>query len=193
MKNLVKITLVLFCCALMPVKMEAQIKKNKKGIPTQTLPQGTLNGNLNLERIKQHLKNNKMCYVTTVSTTAIFDPKHPKPVTDVVGYFVSNELRQERDYLRVNAKLLRQDSRFSSSRADNYEVLIYPQRSKKDLVDVNRVKLTWRSPEKGLKTFLLQNVHVQYKPYGILITGDYLLDGALVGVSIGLMPEACLI
>jgi len=188
-------------CLLIGVgTLNAQTKRSKVTRPTTpipsrpiTLPPGTLNGNLNLEKIKQDLKSGKLCYMTTLSTNTIFPPKNPKAVKDIVGYFISSGIRHERNYLGVNAKLLRSDKRFSSSSADYYEILIYPQPGKPQLVNKNQVKLTWRSAENGLKTFNLKNVSVQYKPYGILITGDFEIGKkTMTGVSIGIIPQQCI-
>ncbi len=199
MKTLVT-TICLFLCIGMGA-LNAQIKKprispNTANIPSRpvSLPSGTLNNTINLESIKQHLKNKKMCYVTSLAANVTFPAGGGNRVKNIQGRFVDGSIREERNYLRLNTKLLRSDQGFNTSRGDTFEVLIYPDRSNAQLVDKNQVKLTWRSPENGLKTFNLRNVSVSYKPYGILITGDYEIDGkTLVGVSIGIIPEACLI
>lgn len=197
-------TLVTTICLLLFIgtgAMNAQIKKpkispNTGNIPTRpvNLPPGTLNNNINLESIKQHLANKKVCYVTSLAANITFPAGGGNRVKNIQGRFVNGGIKHERNYLRLNTTLLRSDRGFNTARGDTFEVLIYPQRSNAQLVDKNQVKLTWRSPENGLKTFNLKNVSVSYKPYGMLITGDYEIDGkTLVGVSIGIIPEACLI
>jgi len=199
MKTLVTTICLLFFVGIGTVN--AQIKKPKIPITNGTtitkplnLPPWALDNNLNLEKIKQHLKNRKMCYMTSLATNVIFPSGGGKVVRNMQGRFASSSIFHERDYLRLNTRLLRSDKRFNPSQADTYEVLIYPQRSKSHLVDKNRVKLTWRSPENGLNTSYLKNVSVQYKSYGILITGDYEINGkTMVGVSIAITPQGCII
>jgi len=172
----------------------AQIKKNTKlKIPTNNRFPIT-SSNLDLEQIKAHISSGKYCYELNVSSTAIIPPKHPQRLKAIDAYFnTTRNVRVERNYLRTNGLLLRSDKAFNRNRGNNYEVLIYPNRSDKKKIDKNQVKITWNTPEKGLKTFHLKNVSIQYKPYGILIIGDYEIDGIVFGVSIGLIPTTCLI
>lgn len=190
MKKLIT-TLVLVLITL--TVSNAQIKKTKLKIPTNNRFPIT-SSNLDLEQIKSHIKSGKYCYELNVSSTAIIPPKHPARLKAIDAYFnTTRNVRVERTYLRSNGLLLRSDKSFNRNRGNNYEVLIYPDRSDKRKIDKNQVKITWNIPEKGLKTFLLKNVSIQYKPYGILIIGDYEIDGIIFGVSIGLTPTTCLI
>ena len=173
------------------IGMQAQIKPTTK-LPNKN-PFPISSSNLDLERIKQHITSNKFCYEVSMSSTAIIPPKQLKAVKAVDGYFSSTKyVKVERNYLRMNGLFLRSDRAYNRSRGETYEILIYPNRSDKRKIDLNQVKLTWRSAEKGLKTFLLKNVNVQYKPYGIVIIGDYEIDGMIFGVTIGLKPGDCL-
>lgn len=173
----------------------AQIKNT-----TQKIPSGgginpeLLDGNLNLETIKKHINSGKLCYTLNVSMTAIVPPKNPTPVKAIDGYYNSTKyVKVERNYLRTNGLLLRSDKEFNRNFGNSFEVLIYPQRRDSKKVDENQVKLTWRIPESQLRTFNLKNVAVQYKPHGILIIGDYEVDGIIFGVSIALIPNGCII
>ncbi len=171
-----------------------QIKKNPKvKIPAKnTITIGS--SNLDMEKIKTHISSGTYCYELNVSSTAIIPPKHPQKLKAIDAYFTTTRnVKVERNYLRTNGLLLRSDKAFSRTRGNNYEVLIYPDRSDKRKIDKNQVKITWNTPEKGLNTFHLKNVAIQYKPYGILIIGDYEIDGIVFGVSIGLIPTTCLI
>ena len=174
------------------VALEAQIKK-----PMVNVPGGSelkLTTDLNLETIKGHIRNKTFCYTLHLSSTAIVPPKHPQPLKALDAYYSStNYVIVERDYLRSNGLLLRSDTGFNRNAGNTYEVLIYPERADKRNVDVNRVKLTWRSPERGLNTFHLKNVSVSYKSYGILIIGDYEIDGLVFGVTLALTPGSCII
>ena len=173
----------------------AQIKNTSKKIPTGggINPQ-LLDGNLNLETVKKHINSGKLCYTINASMTAIFPPKNPSPVKAVDAHYNATKyVKVERNYLRTNGLLLRSDKNFNRNFGNNFEVLIYPQRSDSKKVDENQVKLTWRIPESQLRTFNLKNVSVKYKPHGILIIGDYEVDGIIFGVSIALIPNSCII
>ncbi|NER18697.1 hypothetical protein [Spongiivirga citrea] len=191
MKNFITICLMLlFTISIVNAQIRRDIKLPKKTPITKY----DLNNNLDLEKIKNHIKSNKFCYTVNVSSTAIFAPKYPNPVKAVDAYYTSTKyLKVERSYLRTNGLLLRSDKTFNRSQGNNYEVLIYPDRRNPKLVNKNQVKLTWRIPESQLRTFNLKNVSVQYKPHGILITGNYEVDGIVFGVSIALVPTTCLI
>ncbi|WP_027077649.1 hypothetical protein [Maribacter antarcticus] len=173
----------------------AQIRNENVKIP----PKGTVNlanydGNLNLETIKKHITSGKLCYTINLSLTAIMPPKKATPVKAIDTHYASTKyVKVEREYLRSNGLLLRSDKRFNRNFGNNFEVLIYPQRNDKKKVDKNQVKLTWKIPESQLRTFNLKNVSVQYKPHGILITGDYEVDGIVFGVSIALIPNSCIL
>ncbi len=173
----------------------AQIKNDKLKNPSQVqIDPALLDGNLNLETIKKHIKSGKLCYTINTSMTAIFPPKNPKPVKAVDAHYKSTRyVRVEREYLRTNGLLVRSDSDFNRNFGNNFEVLIYPQRRDSKKVDENQVKLTWSIPESRLRTFHLQNVSVRYKSHGISITGDYEVDGIVFGVSIALIPNSCVI
>ena len=190
-----KITLMIAFMFFGLAILHAQIKKPPLKTP---VPQERrffpLDNNLNLETIKQHIKDKKFCYVVKLSTTVIIPPEYPQAVMGITGYYSTTQyLRVERSYLRSNGLMLRSDKNYNRAQGNNYEVLIYPDASDSKKVDKNQVKLTWNSPEKGLQTFHLQNVSMRYLPYGILITGDYDIKGMVFGVSLALMPGDCLI
>lgn len=186
-KTTITFLLIFFClCGL-----QAQITKSKGALSNKSFP--ITSSNLDLEQIKGHIKAGTFCYEINVSTTAIIPPKAPRRLKGLDGYYnTSKYVKIERSYLRSNGLMLRSDKNFDRNRGDTYEVLIYPSGSDKRKVDKNQVKLTWRSTEMGLKTFSLNNVSVQYKPYGILIIGDYETEGTVLGVSIALTPATCL-
>lgn len=188
-----KIITTIVLVALTFSMVDAQIKNTKLKIPNNNRFPIT-SSNLDLEQIKAHIKSGKYCYELNVSSTAIIPPKHPARLKAIDAYYnTTRNVRIERNYLRTNGLLLRSDKAFNRNRGNNYEVLIYPDRSDKRKIDKNQVKITWNTPEKGLKTFHLKNVSIQYKSYGILIIGDYEIDGIIFGVSIGLIPTTCLI
>ncbi len=188
-----KIIITLVLALIVITVTNAQIKNTKLKIPNNNTFQVT-SSNLDLEQIKSHIKSGKYCYELNVSSTAIIPPKHPARLKTIDAYYsTTRNVRVERSYLRSNGLLLRSDKAFNRNRGNYYEVLIYPDRSDKRKIDKNQVKITWKTPEKGLKTFHLKNVSIQYKPYGILIIGDYEIDGIIFGVSIGLIPTTCLI
>lgn len=172
-----------------------QIKNEKLKVPSKTeINPALLDGNLNLETIKKHIATGKLCYTVNLGLTAIFPPKNPKPVKALDAHYSSTKyVKVERNYLRTNGLLLRSDKNFNRNHGNNFEVLIYPQRNDSKKIDKNQVKLTWRIPESQLRTFHLENVSVRYKPHGILITGDYDVDGIVFGVSIALVPNGCII
>lgn len=189
-----KIILVL-SIVLITTTSFSQIKNTNSKLPSgvNINPQ-LLDGNLNLETIKKHIKTGKLCYTINTSMTAIFPPKNPTPVKAIDAYYNSTKyVKVERSYLRSNGLLLRSDKNFNRNFGNNFEVLIYPQRRDSKKVDENQVKLTWRIPESQLRTFNLKNVSVKYKPHGILIIGDYEVDGIIFGVSIALIPNSCII
>ena len=193
MKN-VFTTMVL---ALMVVTIgSAQIKPNRVKIPSKIDPKIDLtktNSNLDLEKVKKHIQDGKYCYRLNATSTAIFKPQG-RLVGAVDARLTHNGyVKTERAYLRTNGKLLRSDTNYNNARGNYYEVLIYPERNNPKKVDKNQVKITWRIPESQLRTFHLQNVSVRYKPNGILITGDYEVDGIVFGVCIALTPQTCLI
>jgi len=187
-----KIITVLTIALVVLTTMNAQIKKPKINTGT-TVDLSQLDGNLNLETIKGHIKSGKLCYTINAGVTAIIPPDHPKPVKGIDAYYSSTQyVKIERSYLRTNGKLFRSDKGFNRNQGNYFEILINPKRNDPKKVDVNQVKLTWRIPESQLRTFLLKNVSVQYKRHGILITGDYEVDGIVLGASIALVPTACL-
>lgn len=191
-----KTTILLFALSVLSLStMNAQIPTNNKKLPSGiTIDPNKLDANLNLETIKNHIASGKYCYTINLSATAIIPPKNPTPLKAIDAYYSSTKyVRVERNYLRTNGLLVRSDKNFNRNFGNNFEVLIYPQRNDSKKVDKNSVKLTWNIPESQLRTFNLKNVSVQYKPYGILIIGDYEVDGIVFGVSIGLIPTTCLI
>lgn len=198
MKNLFK-TILLIVLAF--TSANAQIKKiNRSKInKTVNIKQNKINYNfknqyLDLETIKSNIKSGKKCYALNVSSTAIVPPKYPKSVKAIDAYYSASQyIRVERDYLRSNGLLLRSDAGFAKYRGNNYEVIIYPLSRNKKEIDQRRVKITWNIPGSGVQTFTLRHVSIQYKTYGILIIGDYNVNGIIFGVSISLTPTGCLI
>ncbi len=184
------IVLVLLSITIANAQIRRDIKLPKKNPITKL----DLSNDLDLNKIKKHIKDGKFCYTVNVSSTAIFPPKYPQAVKAIDARYSSTRyLKVERNYLRTNGLLLRSDNGFNRNRGNNFEVLIYPDRRNSKLVDKNQVKITWRIPESQLRTFNLKNVSVLYKPHGILITGDYEVDGIVFGVSIAVIPTTCLI
>lgn len=194
--KIMKTTILLFALSVFSLStMNAQIPTTNKKIPSGIIINpNKLDPNLNLETIKNHIASGKYCYTINLSLTAIIPPKNPTPLQAIDAYYSSTRyIKVERNYLRTNGLLVRSDKNFNRNFGNNFEVLIYPQRNDAKKVDENSVKLTWNIPESQLRTFNLKNVSVQYKSYGILIIGDYEVDGIVFGVSIGLIPTACLI
>ena len=190
-----KIFLIIILILVGQISSYGQIKNEKLKIPSKTkIDPSLLSGNLNLETIKKHITTGKLCYTVNLGLTAIFPPKNPTPVKALDAYYSSTRyVKVERNYLRTNGLLLRGDKNFNRISGNTFEVLIYPDRRDSKKVDKNQVILTWRIPESQLRTFSLKNVSVRYKPHGILITGDYEVDGIVFGVSIALIPNSCII
>jgi hypothetical protein len=198
-KKLLVITLLFACftavnAQVKPLNNLSKYKVNKKITDNNiTLP---LNQPLNLVTIKNNINNNSSCYLMSLSTTVIIPPKNGQYLKDMVGYFVSGRyIKVERNYLRVNELLLRSDKNFSKVQGNNFEVLIYPDSGNPKEINKRMVKLSWKLPETGniVQTFQLRDVNIVYKTYGILITGNYEINGVLFGVSIGITPTTCLI
>lgn len=185
-KYFITIVIVALTCT----SFNAQIKKI-----TPTLPDNVnLSADLDLDKIKNHITSGEFCYEINLSSTVIIPPKYPKKLAAIDAYYNTTKyVEVERTYLRSNGLLLRSDKNFNRINGNSYEVLIYPDRYDRKKIDKNQVKITWNTPERGLKTFLLKNVSIQYKPYGILIIGDYEIEGVIFGVNIGLIPTTCLI
>ncbi len=195
-----KILFKIFIIAIITItSATAQIRNTKKINLTKKvyLPKDRLNLNnqyLNLETIKSNIKSRKKCYNIDVSSTAIIPPKYPKYVKSIDAYYSARGyVFVELNYLRTNGLLLRSDVSFSKFKGNNYEVLIYPESNNKKKIDKNRIKITWHMPDQGVQTFNLRHVSIQYKTYGILIIGDYDINGVITGVSISLTPTNCLI
>ncbi len=187
-----KIIIALLLMGFCHQGIQAQIKSKAKLPNNGSFP--ITSSNLDLEQIKGHINSGKFCYTINASMTAIFPPKSLNPVKAVDGHYNSTKyVKVERTYLRTNGLLVRSDKDFNRNFGNNFEVLIYPQRRDSKKVDENQVKLTWRIPESRLRTFHLQNVSVRYKRHGILINGDYEVDGIVFGVTIALIPNGCII
>ncbi|WP_273567986.1 hypothetical protein [Maribacter halichondriae] len=145
-------------------------------------------GSLNLDIILDDFKSKKRSYHMNVSTTAIMNTGHVFPI---VGYSLNQYTYWEvgsTGYWRADNRIKRSDSGFSAS--NHFEVLVYPNRSAPELVDQNGIKITWRSPEMGLHTFILENVSVYYVTNGILINGSYKIKDTPIGVSISITPKS---
>jgi len=198
MKTFIKtiiLTILTVTVASAQIKNSNKIKlHNRVNLPNNNLNIDVNHQYLNLETIKANIKSGKQCYQINVSSTAIIPPKYPKAVTAIDAYYsTGNYLKVEGKYLRTNGLLLRSDYGFKKYRGNNYEVLIYPSSYNKKEIDQRRVKITWHIPGQGVQTFMLRHVSIQYKTYGILIIGDYNVNGIIFGVSISLIPTSCLI
>ena len=153
----------------------------------QDLSPSVPEGSLNLETMLENFENKKERYFVNVSVTSILSSYITKPI---VGYTLKEDLYWEVGsigYWRADCSLRRSDSGFSS--ANHFEVLIYPNSSYPEMVDKNQVKITWRSGELGLNTFILENVSVRYISDGILINGSYTVRNSAIGVSIAISPK----
>jgi len=199
MKNSIK-TLAIIIFTITSVTAQIKVNKLPKKI---NLPNDKVyfnpNQYLDLETIKRDIKSGKKCYKINSSSSAIIPPKYPKRVKAIDAYYTSSQyVRVEGVYLKSNGLLLRSDAGFSKYRGNNYEILIYPSSANKKEIDQRRIKITWNMPNEGTQTytrqtFTLRHVSIQYKTYGILIIGDYNINGIIFGVAISLIPTDCLI
>lgn len=192
-----KKVITLFSIFLLTVlSVQAQIKKPVIKLPNNNNLEG-LSSNLDMNQIKNHINTSTFCYKVNLTSTAIIPPNTSSSgqiLTAIDTYYThTGYLKTEKNYLRVNGLLLRSDKGFSRHSGNSYEVLLYPDSSDSKKIDKNMVKITWRTPEKGLKTFHLKHVDVQYKSYGILIIGNYEIDSIVFGVSLSLIPTTCLL
>jgi len=192
------ITILLITITLTSVNAQIKVKNNaiKNKINLGYNKTHLSFGPLNLLTIKNNIKNRKSCYVMHLSTTAIIPPKNGQYLKDMVGYFGGSKyVKFERNHLRINDLLLRSDKNFSKLYGNNFEILIYSDIRNPKEINKNMVKLSWKLPETGniVQTFNLRDVTIIYKPYGILITGNYNINGVLFGVSISITPSTCLI
>ncbi|WP_141402408.1 hypothetical protein [Sediminicola luteus] len=147
--------------------------------------------NMNMDNIRIGIESGKKCYLIKGVANGLFKLERGDFANNVVGYFENFKyLYTEAGYLRSDNKLLRNDKRFKSG--NHFEVLIYPDRNDKRLVNKNMVKVTWWTPELQLRTFSLKNVSVRYQKQGILITGDHEIEGNPMGFSFSITQTTCL-
>ncbi len=168
----------------------AQIKNSKLKLPSDT--NLSIDPNLNLDKIKGHLKSGDYCYDAQVGTTAIIPPKTGGvQLVPVIGYLITNKIREGNGQLVVEGTLLKNTNGYT--RGDSYTIYITPDRSDKKKIDKENIFISWGLSGERLGRFQLKNVSVQYKPYGIVLIGNYEVNGILIGVNLSLSPVACLI
>lgn len=179
-----KVTLLLLTMSLISICSTAQIQldNNKKTINRLQTPPQTLK-NINFSAIKTNLDKKTVCYQVLVAATYSTIEN-----TDAIIAYGTGKLKSEREYLRANFEILRSDNRFASSRGNAFEVIM---RSSGDSFSAEGVKITWRFPDVGLQTFMLENVHVQYGYYGITISGSKKVENKLIGFSITIQKTEC--
>lgn len=187
MKKLITIVLTIF----MVSAINAQIKNATAKIPGNTLI-SSIDPNLNLEKIKNHLKSGDYCYDLNLASTAIVPPKTGGVrLVPIVGYFSTSSLVERSNQLAISGNLLINTNGFR--RGDGFTVFLGPESRDATKINKQAVYITWDLPSENLRTIQLKNVTIEYKPYGILIIGDYDYDGLLIAVSMTLTPKSCLI
>ncbi len=166
------------------------LKSTGKSLAQNSFEPGELSlidGNLHLGTMLENFQTKKRNYLMNVSTTAILNKGR---TSAIVGYSLREYTYWEvgsRGYWRADNSINRSDTAFATS--NHFEVLVYPDPSSPNLVDENRILITWRSPELGLNTFTLDNVSVYYVTDGILINGSYKIKNTPIGVSISITPK----
>ena len=171
--------------------VNAQIKKPRVKIPRNT-PFSNIDPNLNLEKIKIHLKSGAHCYGFNLATTAIVPPKTGGVrLVPIIGYLSTNRIAERSEQLVISGSLLKNTNRYLGR--DSYTVFLAPDNRDAKKINKLGVFITWRLAGENLRTFQLRNVAIEYKPYGILIIGDYEVDGVLIAMSMTLSPKPCLI
>lgn len=184
---------IVFISSILLCNAQIGIKPTKTVIPQREIPTGT---NLELQKltfyaIKKGIEKGDQCYKMGVSIGFVEKQANNLKAGPQVAYAMA-EVKEESVYLRSNFMLLRSDKQFSRAYGNTFEVIIIPDRN--GVFNPNNVKLTWRFPDIGVKTFLLENVHIQNHTYGVTITGDALIDGKkMLAVSIALAEVQCLI
>ena len=170
--------------------MNAQIKNDKLKLPSRN--NLSLDPNLNLDKIKVHLKSGDYCYDAQVGTTAIIPPKTGGvQLVPIIGHLMTNDIREGNGQLIVEGTL--KNSTYGFARGDSYTIYITPESGDKKKIDKDNIFISWGLSGERLGWFQLKNVSVQYKPYGIVLIGNYEVNGILVGVNLSLSPVACLI
>lgn len=179
-----KVTLLLLAMSLFSICSMAQIKpvnntKIGKGLqtPLQTLKK------INFSAIKTNLDKKTGCYQVFVASTYSTTEN-----SDAIIAYGTGKLKSEREYLRTNFEILRSDHRFASSGGNSFEVIMRPSG---DSFSAEGVKITWRFPDVGLQTFILENVRVQYGYYGVTISGNKKVENKLIGFSITIQKTEC--
>ena len=173
----------------------AQIKPNRVKLPNQIDPKIDLtkvNSNLDLEKVKKHIQDGTYCYELTLSSTVLFHPKGRLPIKAIDARFtLQGYTTVLRNSLKSNGKLLRRDKSYRNG--DTYTVFINQDPRDPKKVHRTGVFVTWNSSDVDRRTQQLKDVVVKYKPWGIFITGNYEANGSLVGISMVLTPQTCLI
>lgn len=187
MKNLITTIIVI---VLTFTALNAQINNIKVKIPTNR--NLNLDPNLNLEKIKGHLKSGDYCYEAQLGTTAIIPPKTGGvSLVPIIGHLISTNIKDGQGQLVVEGSLL--SSMYGYAKGDEYTIYISPDSRDKTKIDAANIYILWRLPGERLRDFKLKNVSIQYKPYGIILVGNYEVNGILIGVNMTLTPTACLI
>lgn len=169
----------------------AQIKNNKLKLPSDN-NLTSLDPNLNLDKIKGHLKSGDYCYDAYVGTTAIIPPKTGGVrLVPIIGYLMTNKITEGYGQLVVEGLL--KNSTYGYARGDSYTIYITPERGDTKKIDKNNIFISWVLSGERLGRFQLKNASVQYKPYGIVVIGNYEVNGILIGVNLSISPVACLI
>ena len=176
---------------LMISATDAQIKKTKSRLPARTSI-ATIDPNLNLDKIKTHLKTGDYCYDLNLASTAIVPPKTGGVrLVPIVGYFSTSRIVVRSNQLAISGNLLKNTNSYRGG--DGYTVFLGPDSRDSKKISKLGVYITWQLPGESLRTFQVKNVTIDYKPYGILIIGDYDYNGLLIAVSMTLTPKSCLL
>ena len=199
MQKMKKLVTVLVLSLVVIGSVNAQIKpkieQKKPKIPTKVNPKidiTKVNSNLDLKKIKTHIKDGDYCYVLTLSSTVLFHPKGRLPVRAIDARFSQQGyVTPIEGSLKSSGKLLRGDKSYRNG--EGYTVFVNQDPRDPKKVHKYGVFVTWNSSDLDRRTQQLRNVIVAYKPWGILITGNYETDGSLIGISMALTPQTCLI
>ncbi|ANI90364.1 hypothetical protein A9P82_14335 [Arachidicoccus ginsenosidimutans] len=141
--------------------------------------------------IKNNIDQGKACYNMYVSVCFVEKHEAKYKPGPILAYALSG-VKSESNYIKSDFGLVRSDKHFSQAYKNTCEVILRPTST--GGFDPNNVKLTWRFPDIGLKTFMLENVHVQVSAYGVTISGDATVDGQkFLAVSIAIGETSCLI
>lgn len=168
------------------------VKPAKTVIPQRKMPTGDgIAQKLTFNVIRTAIKKGGKCYRMGVATSFVEKQGNALMAGPQVAYAMAG-VDAESNYLRSNFMLLRSDKQFSRAYGNTFEIILNPDRNGE--FDPNNVKLTWRFPDLGVKTFLLEHVTVQQLSYGVTLSGDAMIDGKkILAVSIALAEVRCLL